>query len=126
MKNTARLTFVLCVVSASLVLPFLLVAQTGERVWSFDRDTPGRPPEGFTSALTGKGTIGRWVVIKEATAPSQPNVLAQTSEDNTDYRFPIAIAEDTNYNDLVLSVRCKAISGKAESYARARTLPPST
>ena len=66
------------------------------------------------------------MVIKEATAPSQPNVLAQTSEDNTDYRFPIAIAEDTNYKDLVLSVRFKAISGKVESYARARTLPPST
>ena len=116
MKNTARLTFVLCV--ALLVLPFLLVAQTGERVWSFDRDTPGKPPdEGFTSALTGQGTIGRWVVMKEATAPSQPNVLAQTSEDNTDYRFPIAIAEDTNYKDLVLSVRFKAISGKVDQGA---------
>jgi hypothetical protein len=51
MKNRARLTFVLCVVSASLVLPFLLVAQTGERVWSFDRDTPGRPPRASPQRL---------------------------------------------------------------------------
>lgn len=117
MKNAARLTFVLCVVSALLVLSFPLLAQTGERVWNFDRDPPGKPPEAFTSALTGQGKIGRWVVMKEATAPSQPNVLAQTSEDKTDDRFPIAIAEGTNYKNLVLSVRFKAISGKVDQGA---------
>ncbi len=117
MKNAARLTFVLCVVSALLVLSFPLFAQTGERVWNFDRDTPGKPSEAFTSALTGQGTIGQWVVTKEATAPSQPNVLAQTSEDKTDYRFPIAIADGTNYKDLVLSVRFKTISGTVDQGA---------
>ncbi len=117
MKNAARLTFVLCVVSASLVMSLPLLAQTGERVWNFDRDTPGKPPEAFASALTGQGTIGQWVVMKEATAPSQPNVLAQTSEDKTDYRFPIAIAEGTNYRDLALTVRFKAISGTVDQGA---------
>ncbi len=117
MKNTARFAFVFCMASALLVLPFLLLAQTGERVWNFDRDTPGKPPAGFTSALTGQGAIGQWVVMKEATAPSQPNVLVQASDDKTDYRFPLAIAEGTNYKDLALSVRFKAISGKIDQGA---------
>ena len=117
MKNTARLMVVLFTVSASFALSLPLIAQTGYRVWNFDRDAAGKPPDGFTSALTGQGTIGQWVVMKEATAPSQPNVLAQTSQDKTDYRFPIAMAEGTSYKDLALSVRFKAISGKVDQGA---------
>jgi hypothetical protein len=101
----------------SLVLAFPVCAQTGERVWNFDKDAAGKPPQGFTSALTGQGTIGEWTVMKDATAPSQPSVLAQTSQDRTDYRFPLAIAEGTNYRDLALSVKFKAISGKVDQGA---------
>jgi hypothetical protein len=75
-----------------------------------------KAPAGFV-ALTGQGTVGQWVVMKEPTAPSQPNVLAQTSQDNTDYRFPLAIAEDTSYKDLSLSAKFKAISGKVDQGA---------
>ena len=117
MTHIARSAFVLNMISALLVLPFPLVAQTGERVWNFDRDTPGKLPQGFTSALTGQGTTGQWMVVKEDTAPSQPNVLAQASQDKTDYRFPIAVAEGANYKDLLLSVRFKAISGKVDQGA---------
>jgi hypothetical protein len=116
MTKTAKLAFVAHMVSV-LLLSFQLPAQTGERVWNFDRDTPGKLPERFTSALTGKGTIGQWAVMKEATAPSQPNVLAQTSQDKADYRFPLAIAEGTNYKDLVLSVKFKTISGQVDQGA---------
>src|SRR5712692_3171950 len=92
-------------------------AQTGKRAWSFDQDPVGKMPQGFTSALTGKGTIGQWSVTKNDSAPSPPNVLAQTSTDTTDYRFPLAIAEDTNYKDLALSVKFKTISGKVDQGA---------
>lgn len=116
-KSNTKLACVLYVMSAILPLSLPLLAQAGERVWNFDRDTAGKLPDGFTSALTGKGGIGQWVVLKEATAPSQPNVLAQTSQDKTDYRFPLAIVEGTSYKDLVLSVRFKAISGRVDQGA---------
>ena len=118
MKNTTRFSVVVLIVlvSASFALPFPLIAQTRDHVWNFDRDATGKPPEGFTSALTGQGTIGQWAVMKDATAPSQPNVLAQTSQDKTDYRFPIAIA-DGSYKDLALSVRFKAIAGRVDQGA---------
>ncbi len=92
-------------------------AQGGKRDWSFDQDPVGKMPPGFTSALTGQGTIGQWSVMKDDSAPSQPNVLAQTSTDSTDYRFPLAIADDTSYKDLALSVQFKTISGKVDQGA---------
>ena len=117
MKNTTRFTIAFSLWSVLFAAAIPLTAQTGDRVWNFDRDAAGSPPQGFTLALTGQGTIGQWVVMKEATAPSQPNALAQTSQDKTDYRFPIAIAEAPSYKDLALSVRFKAISGKVDQGA---------
>lgn len=92
-------------------------AQSGKRVWNFDQDAAGRPPAGFTSALTGQGSIGAWVVTADPSAPSRPNVLAQTTQDKTDYRFPLAIAEGTSYKDLALSVKFKTISGTVDQGA---------
>jgi hypothetical protein len=117
MKRSAKRSVVLLLISVLFTASISLIAQTVDRVWNFDHDTAGKFPSGFTSTLTGQGTIGQWVVMQEATAPSQPNVLAQTSQDKTDYRFPIEIADGTSYKDLALSVRFKAISGKVDQGA---------
>lgn len=95
----------------------IIFAESGKRTWNFDQDSPGKLPVNFTSALTGKGTIGQWAVMKDDTAPSPPNVLAQTSTDSTDYRFPLAIVEDTSYQDLAVGVKFKTISGKVDQGA---------
>lgn len=92
-------------------------AQSGKRTWSFDQDSVGGLPQGFVSALTGQGSAGQWGVMKDDSAPSPPNVLAQTSTDSTDNRFPLAIADDTSYRDLTLSVKFKTISGKVDQGA---------
>jgi hypothetical protein len=113
MKRAAGLIAVLLMISV-LLSPISVTAQANGRTWNFDQDAVGKPAAGFAFALTGQGTVGQWVVMKEPTAPSQPNVLAQTSQDYTDYRFPLAIAEDTSYKDLSLSVKFKAICGKVD------------
>lgn len=94
-----------------------LSAQTRTRTWNFDQASVEKMPPGFTSALTGQGTVGQWSVMRDDSAPSPPNVLAQTSSDSTDYRFPLAIAEDTSYRDLALSVKFKTLSGKVDQGA---------
>ncbi len=110
----ARILLGICLVLA----PIPTVApQSGKKKWNFDSDAEGKPPAGFTFARTGQGSDGQWMVKKDASAPSKPNVLAQTSEDKTDYRFPLAIAEGTSYQDLVLSVKFKAISGSVDQGA---------
>jgi hypothetical protein len=85
--------------------------------YNFDSDSTGKLPAPFHSALTGQGTEGTWVVEQDASAPSKPNVLAQTSTDDTDYRFPMAILDEGSFKDLDLSVKFKAISGQVDQAA---------
>jgi len=83
-------------------------------IYNFDSDSVGQLPAKFHSARTGQGSESTWVVIAESTAPSKPNVVAQTSTDKTDYRFPLLIADEGSFRDLDLSVKFKAISGSVD------------
>jgi hypothetical protein len=83
-------------------------------LYRFDGDAPNQMPAKFHAALTGQGAKGEWVVKADPTAPSEPNVLAQLSDDRTDYRFPLAIADEASFRDLELSVKFKAVSGKTD------------
>src|SRR5712672_1281335 len=79
--------------------------------YNFDSDSVGLLPKEFHSARTGQGPSSRWVVLADSTAPSKPNVVAQTSVDATDYRFPLLIADEGSFRDLEVTVRFKAVSG---------------
>jgi hypothetical protein len=85
--------------------------------YNFDSDATGKLPAHFHPALTGQGTEGTWIVKQDETAPSKPNVLAQTSTDDTDYRFPLAVLDEGSFKDLDLSVKFKAVSGKVDQAA---------
>jgi 3-keto-disaccharide hydrolase len=83
-------------------------------VHTFDNETPGQLPAKFHSAKTGGGTHATWVVAVDPTAPSKPNVVTQTSTDQTDYRFPLLISDEGSFRDLDLSVKFKAVSGSID------------
>lgn len=84
------------------------------QVWSFETDTAGGAPGGFSFGRTGGGAVGRWIVQAEPGAPSGANVLAQTSADGADSRFPVAVADTSELRDVRLSVRCKPVSGSVD------------
>lgn len=86
-------------------------------VYSFDSDAVSKLPAKFHEALTGQGAKAQWIVKSDLTAPSQPNVLAQLSTDKTDYRFPLAIADEGSFKDLDISVKFKAIAGEVDRAA---------
>jgi hypothetical protein len=90
--------------------------QTGGKqfVYNFDSDAPGQTPAKFHTAKTGGGTSEKWNVVADPTAPSKPNVVAQSSTDQTDYRFPLLISDEGSFQDLDLSVRFKAVSGSVD------------
>ncbi|MCI0489023.1 MAG: hypothetical protein L0229_20720 [Blastocatellia bacterium] len=92
-----------------------ILAQT--KTVNFDKDKPGRPPGGFSLALTGRGRPGVWVVTKDETAPSRNQVLAQTDEDETSYRFPLCIFDALVAKNLDLGVKFKPIKGKKDQAA---------
>lgn len=116
-NHLPSLEWALLVGGSVLMVATLGLAQAGERVWNFARDTPGKPPSGFVFALTGQGSPGEWQIVKDSAAPSQPNVLAQTSQDKTSYRFPLAIAAGTSYKNLTVRVKFKTISGMVDQGA---------
>ena len=82
--------------------------------YNFDSDPVGQLPAKFHSARTGQGAESKWAVMADPTAPSKPNVVAQTSTDKTDYRFPLLIADEGSFRDLDLSVKFKAVSGSID------------
>ena len=83
-------------------------------IYNFDSDPVGQVPAKFHSARTGHGSESKWAVMADPTAPSKPNVVAQTSSDTTDYRFPLLIADEASFKDLDISVKFKAISGRVD------------
>jgi hypothetical protein len=88
---------------------------TGQQlVYNFDSDSAGKSPGKFHAARTGSGSGSAWVVMSDLTAPTKPNVVAQTSTDQTDYRFPLLIADEGSFQNLDLSVRFKAVSGSID------------
>ena len=74
-------------------------------------------PVAFQPMLTGKGGPVAWSVIDDPTAPAGPKVLAQTSKDKTDYRFPLAVFDQPVLKDLDVAVRFKPVSGEVDRAA---------
>lgn len=103
-----------------VTLPVLLAAAAvlarAETI-GFDSTQPGNLPPAWTSAMTHAGGAPQWEVRKDETAPSQPNVLAQTSSDRTAGRFPLAIYEKANFKDGEISVKFKPVSGSVDQAA---------
>lgn len=80
----------------------------------FEGGEENEAPLGFSFARTGRGRPGRWVIKKEANAPSGAHVLAQIDPDATDVRFPIAVTNEPLLADLQLSVWCKPVAGAVD------------
>src|SRR5207247_3904124 len=93
-----------------------VVAVTRQTVkLDIEKDEVGKPPKGFSFALTGQGKPGVWIVKKDDQAHG--NVLMQTDADRTDYRFPVAVYDDFTATDVDLSIQFKAISGRGDQGA---------
>lgn len=83
----------------------------------FESARVGATPPGFATDLTGGGGAIAWVVSEDASAPSGRHVLAQTSADDTSYRFPLCVYEKLEARDVRVTVKVKPISGKVDEAA---------
>ncbi|ODS31740.1 MAG: hypothetical protein SCARUB_03137 [Candidatus Scalindua rubra] len=84
------------------------------KLWNFDSDENGKMPNDFSNQMTGKGGLGKWEAIKDDTAPSLPNVIAQTSQEYLGYHFSMAINEKETYDDFELIVKFKGVKGRED------------
>jgi len=87
-------------------------------------------PTNFHNALAGAGKPGDWKVVMDempsafaplttgqALALNRQAVLAQTSDDPTDERFPMLIYDGETFKDFKLTTQFKIVSGVAEQMA---------
>jgi len=74
---------------------------------------PGTAPPDFAFALTGNGPISAWKVVPDPTAAAQ-KAIAQTSQDRTDYRFPLAIYQLVSARNVDVVVRFKPVGGTVD------------
>ena len=98
-----------------LSLPVLSIAPA--EVIRFDTATVGTLPPGWTVAMTHAGGEPRWQVVRDQSAPSHPYVLAQTSQDKTAGRFPLAIWNGALIRNGEVSVAFKTVSGSVDQAA---------
>jgi len=89
---------------------FGLGASTGT-VINFDTAPLGKVPPGWTVAMTNRGGAPKWEIRKDQSAPTQPYVLAQVSNDPTGNRSPLAILDRMSLRDGDVSVRLKPVAG---------------
>lgn len=94
-----------------------LVTCASAQTIRFDSAKPGSLPTDWTVAMTHEGGAPKWEVIADPSAPSKPNVIAQTSTDNTSGRFPLAIYDKMAFTDGSVGVRFKPVSGERDQAA---------
>jgi hypothetical protein len=112
-----------------LCLAAAVSASGAEIKINFDDSTQGRSPVNFHGALAGGGKPGEWKVVMDdvpsAFAPlsgktpiiNRRAVLAQTSDDATDERFPMLIYDGETFKDVKLATQFKIVGGVAEQMA---------
>ena len=89
---------------------------TAEETVRFDFEDlqPGNLPNTWITAITGKGNPGKWEIVTDKNESGPTKVLAQTSMENFGYHFDVAVAKETNFQNLTLSVEFKAIEGEED------------
>jgi hypothetical protein len=87
----------------------LFAAAGTATVVNFDTFDAGKPPGGWTSTQTGSGKAV-WAVVRDTTAPSQPNVLKQSGAAS----YPVSLKDDTAIKDGFVEVKFKPLSGKED------------
>jgi hypothetical protein len=90
-----------------------LLASTS-RIVNFDTCPLGKTPPGWTVAMTDRGGLPRWEILKDQSAPTQPYVLGQVSRDPARMRLPLAIFQEVSLRDGDVSVRIKPVAGRED------------
>jgi glycosyl hydrolase family 59 (putative galactocerebrosidase) len=96
-----------------IVLGAAMNAQSETTSIDISQMQPGTAPRGFEFTLTGGGPVSAWKVVSDPTAAAQ-KAIAQTSQDRTDYRFPLAVYQPLSARNVEVTVRFKPVAGEVD------------
>src|SRR6516162_9495079 len=111
------------------ILTLALSARGAEIHFNISDTSPGQIPTNFVPVLAGDGQPADWKIVMDdvpsqfASFPGQPptmtrhGVLAQTSTDATDERFPMLLYTGEKFRNFKFTTRLKIVSGVAEQMA---------
>jgi hypothetical protein len=112
----------LCLLALSLPCP------ASERFFNLAETPEGQTPALFRSAVSGDGPLGDWRVhsvdpsditptAPQSSVASRRAILAQTSRDPTDERFPLLYYEAERYGDFRFTTRVRTVAGAVAQMA---------
>src|SRR5215472_9504851 len=96
-----------------IVMPRTAAAQNVTTQIDISRMSLGLAPDDFTFWRTGDGDVGVWHVVEDPSA-SDRQVIAQTSKDPTDYRFPLAVYRPISAKNVDVVLRLKLVGGTVD------------
>lgn len=89
--------------------------QNGSGEWTFDQHRAGALPTGWRLAETNPTeSLAKWEVKPGDAAPSADKIFALTHSKNYNGTYNLAIAENTSYADLELTVRVRGDAGEED------------
>jgi hypothetical protein len=115
-----------------LCLALAVSASGAEIKINFGDLAAGQTPTNFHNALAGTGRPGDWKIVMDESPPAlaplttqaaqsaaavRRPVLAQTSDDPTDERFPMFIYDGETFKNFKLAAQFKIVGGVAEQMA---------
>ena len=100
------------ILTAATLLCFMEVNAMADNTASFETDSVGGTPKGWTSTLTGKGDP-KWTAERDETAPSKLKVLKQSGRAT----YPLLLKNETNIKDGFIETKFKAIAGSEDRAA---------
>lgn len=81
-----------------------------DTIFSFDTDEIGKIPTGWSGYFTGKGGLGKWEIRQD----NGNHVLAQVSQENFGYHFDVIVWNESDYQNLEITVKFKGVKGKED------------
>lgn len=87
------------------------------KTWSFDQDTVGGLPSGFSTGSTQEGSIGEWRIEANSKAPSPPHVITQASPCAEETCFQVLLRDQQTHElpDIVAYIRKVSTAGQGEA-----------
>src|SRR5262249_32941136 len=97
------------ILTAAMLLCSMEVNVMADNTASFETDTIGTAPKGWTATATGRGNP-KWTVEQDPTAPSKLKIVKQSGR----AAYPLLLKDDTNIKDGFIAIRFKAVSGSED------------
>jgi hypothetical protein len=116
-RRSSPVTILPVIISALSLNAGITWAEQAATKSDFEEAQVGSVPPGFAPGLTGKGAPPAWKVVDDPTAPAGPQVVAETSGDRTNDRFPLLILDGFEARDVQVSVAFKPVSGRVDQAA---------